>query len=485
MEGIGTIKIPITVEGVKKAFIIHDVLYSPGLQFNVISTKKLCLNPDKTKTKVDIHFSGDLCQIIRRGTDSLIAQADCIKSDLYCLRLQEPVAPTIRTQAYTAKVVQEADLYTWHRRLGHLKETRLRRLLKDSLDITFPMDRMQRCEPCKRGTIVRHNYKGPATRATKPLQRIYMDVGGSVTSTDKKGPKAAYRFWLAIVDDYSRYRWVFLIKHKSDVNQTFRDWKTWAEKEFDCKVGSVRNDNGGEFTSNDLISLQKACGIFPEPTASYNPEQNGVAEKTMDLLMNQVCSIPFDTNLPQHCYGEILRTVCHLMNLSPTSANGDRTPHEVLFKEPPPLKNLRSVGCECWKPVPRTTSLTKLKTRGNKCYLLGYGKGSHLYRVWNADLEKVELVRDLEWEEALFANPEESPIPETIHQPGMLDHNIIQERANSWVPDAFNRLKRRAIELVHAVDIPLLVTHSGEVNEDLRCEIPTLISSPWTANSQP
>lgn len=139
---------------------------------------------------------------------------------------------------------------------------------------------MERFEPSCKATLVRRNYITPGKRATAPLQRVFLDVGGPVSY--HKG-KAVHKYWLVIVDDYSRYRWVYLMQHKSDVNGFYREWKDWAENHLDFKVGAVRSDNGGEFTIDMLTSLHRATGADIELTAPYNPSQNKVAERSMGI----------------------------------------------------------------------------------------------------------------------------------------------------------------------------------------------------------
>jgi hypothetical protein len=155
----------------------------------------------------------------------------------------------------------------------------------------------------------------------------------------------------------------------------------------------------------------------------------------MGILLNHVCAILIDSQLPDHCFGEVLRTVCILTNYHPTATNGDTTPHVRLFREHPPLLKLRSIGCECWKSLPHNSSMTKLHERGDQCFLLGYTQGDHQYHVWNADRNRIELVRDLHWEEDIFCPPNIG-IPETVSHPGVLDQQIVQERINASTPTA-------------------------------------------------
>jgi hypothetical protein len=96
-----------------------------------------------------------------------------------------------------------------------------------------------------------------------------------------------------------------------------------------------------------LTSLHHATGADVKLTALYNSAQNGVAERFIEILLNTVYSILFDTGLPEYCFREILKTVCKLNNYSLTSANSDQCPYEVLFQEDPLLRELQAIDCKC------------------------------------------------------------------------------------------------------------------------------------------
>jgi hypothetical protein len=234
-----------------------------------------------------------------------------------------------------------------------------------------------------------------------------------------------------------------------------------------------------------LQSLYEAAGIEIETTAAYNPEQNGVAERTMGILANHVRAILIDSGLPDHCFGEILRTVYTLTNYHPTAPNGDITPHVKLFREHPPLLKLRSIRCECWKSLPRNPGITKLHERGDKCFLLGYTKGDHQYRVWNADKKRVELVRDLHWQEDIFCPPNIG-IPETVSHKGVVDEGIVQERINASTPTGLALFEGESIRSNTTIlmEVPTLITTEGTVNEQFRLKDPDVNHLSVTAQIQ-
>ena len=72
-----------------------------------------------------------------------------------------------------------------------------------------------------------------------------------------------------------------------------------------------------------LISLYHATDTDIELTAPYNPAQNRVTERFIEILLNTVCSILFNTGLFKYYFKEILKTVYKLNNYLFTSANSD------------------------------------------------------------------------------------------------------------------------------------------------------------------
>ena len=55
------------------------------------------------------------------------------------------------------------------------------------------------------------------------------------------------RYFLTLVDDYSRSVWLYLLPNKQDVSQTIRQFISMVEKQFETSVKTVKSDNGTEF----------------------------------------------------------------------------------------------------------------------------------------------------------------------------------------------------------------------------------------------
>ncbi len=85
-------------------------------------------------------------------------------------------------------------------------------------------------------------------------------------------------------------------------------------------VQRLRSDNGGEFAGYRTIELLEEFGTKWEPTAPYNPSQNGVAERCFRTLFERARAILAESKLPPTLWGEAINTVTYLKNRSPTTS---------------------------------------------------------------------------------------------------------------------------------------------------------------------
>ena len=91
------------------------------------------------------------------------------------------------------------------------------------------------------------------------------------------------------------------------------------ENKAQCKIGTLRTDNGGEFTS--LIFKDYLCqhGIQHHLIVPGTPQQNGVVEKMNITIMNMVREMLYFKGIKLYFWVEATRTTVYLCNRSPSS----------------------------------------------------------------------------------------------------------------------------------------------------------------------
>ncbi len=81
------------------------------------------------------------------------------------------------------------------------------------------------------------------------LQLVHSDICGSLQ--DSLG---GCKYFLLFIEDFNRMTWVYFSKHKSEVFEKFKTFCQLVENEVKENIGTLRTDNGGEFTSNEFQS---------------------------------------------------------------------------------------------------------------------------------------------------------------------------------------------------------------------------------------
>jgi hypothetical protein len=134
--------------------------------------------------------------------------------------------------------------WLWHRRLAHVGMSTLKKVLKKDMvkglkDVVFEKDKP--CSACQARKQIANTHPTKTFISTsRPLELLHMDLFGPTTYASAGGNL----YCLVIVDDFSRYTWVFFLHDKSEVASLFKKFAKKAQNEFDCKIKKIRSDNG-------------------------------------------------------------------------------------------------------------------------------------------------------------------------------------------------------------------------------------------------
>ena len=85
--------------------------------------------------------------------------------------------------------------------------------------------------------------------------------------------------FLTFIDDYSRFCWIYFLKQKSEVFDTFKVFKALVENTIGKKIKALRSDNGEEYIKREFHQRCPSYDIQMQHYVPYTPQQNGVAER--------------------------------------------------------------------------------------------------------------------------------------------------------------------------------------------------------------
>ena len=166
-------------------------------------------------------------------------------------------------------------------------------------------------------------------------------------------------YFITFTDDYSRYGYIYLLKHKSEAIEKFKEFKLEVETQLGRPIKSLNSDRGGEFETLD--NFCKLNGIRHIYTMPYKPQQNGIAERRNRTLLDMVRSMMAYADLPIHFWGEALSTAAYILNRVETKAK-PLTPYELWTGHKPDLSKLKVWGCKAQVLISRPLR-DKLKSK--------------------------------------------------------------------------------------------------------------------------
>lgn len=292
--------------------------------------------------------------------------------------------------------------------LGHINEKRIKKLQEDGLLGQFDWESMDRCESCLLGKMTKAPFNKYNERATELLALVHTDVCGPFGTSARGG----YSYFITFTDDYSRYGYVFLMRHKSESLEKFKEFQSEVENQLEKKIKALRSDRGGEYLSNEFKDHLKQCGIIPQLTPPGTPQWNGVSERRNRTLLDMVRSMMSRAELPLSFWGYALETAAFTLNRVPTKTV-DKTPYEIWTGRVPNLSFLKIWGCEVF--VKRLTS-DKLDPKSDKCFFVGYPKETKGYHFYHKSDNKVFVARHGTFMEEEFLSKESSGSKVTLEE---------------------------------------------------------------------
>uniref|UniRef100_A0A2N9HU52 Integrase catalytic domain-containing protein n=1 Tax=Fagus sylvatica TaxID=28930 RepID=A0A2N9HU52_FAGSY len=200
-----------------------------------------------------------------------------------------------------------------------------------------------------------------------PLHVLHADLWGPAPIQSYNG----FRYYLVIVDDYTKFCWVYLLKNKSDTFTTFQQFKAMAEKHYNSSIHFLRTDCGSEFTSTAFNSYCATFGIIHHLTCPHTPQQNGVAERKHRHLIQTTLALLSQSGLSLSYWSYAFATTSHLINKLPTPLLNMSSPWEQLHNVKPDLSYLKTFGCKCF-PLLTPYNTHKLQPKTIPCIFLGY-----------------------------------------------------------------------------------------------------------------
>ncbi|GJV84094.1 ribonuclease H-like domain-containing protein [Tanacetum coccineum] len=250
---------------------LYDVMVIPEYCVTLISVHKLV-----KENKVIVAFDENRCYFLNQDLNL----KNVLGIGEQCEGLYYYSDKGIKSNSSTLKFQCMLSQHDWHCRLGHPADPVLN-VLKDSLNFD-KRDNTGCCEICQRAKQTREPFPLSDHKSKNLGDLVHLDLWGPYKVTSSEG----FRFFLTVVDDYTRAVWVYLIKSKDEVSHFITVFYNLIENQFKRKIKVFRSDNGTEFVNQSVSKLCSDKGIIHQTSCVYTPQQNGIAERKHRHLLN-------------------------------------------------------------------------------------------------------------------------------------------------------------------------------------------------------
>ncbi|GJW93894.1 retrotransposon protein, putative, ty1-copia subclass [Tanacetum coccineum] len=318
--------------------VLNNCHYAPSITRGVISVSRLYEDGFINR------FVNNTIQVSRNNMVyfSAIPRDGIFEIDLSNSYANESSIYTVSNKR--AKLDLDSALL-WHCRLGHISKKRIEKLQHDRLLNSTDLRAFEKCVSCMSGKMARKPYTHQVERAKDLLGLIHTDVCGPFKIMSRQGAS----YFVTFTDDFSRYGYVYLLKHKHEVFETFKVFQKEVENQLGKTIKSLRSDRGGEYMSQEFLDHLKERWIIAHRTPPYTPQHNGVSERRNRTLLDMVRSMMSQTTLPKSFWDYALETAARILNMVSTKKCFIGYPKETIgysFYYPPENKVLVARNAE-------------------------------------------------------------------------------------------------------------------------------------------
>lgn len=150
------------------------------------------------------------------------------------------------------------------------------------------------CMTCPMSKFTKLPFQYSTSVSTSAFELIHLDIWGPY----RVPTRGIYRFFLTIVDDYTRATWVYLLSHESQAFTTIQTFMNFSQNRFDKFVKTICSNNALEFDTSPCNELFSSKDIVHQTSCIDRPQQNGIVERKYRHLLEVSRAIRFQSSLP-------------------------------------------------------------------------------------------------------------------------------------------------------------------------------------------
>nr|GEV60103.1 putative ribonuclease H-like domain-containing protein [Tanacetum cinerariifolium] len=232
---------------------VCHVYYVEGIRHNLFSVGQFC------DGDLEVSFRLKICYVRNLEGDDMLTGAH--ESNLDIISISDMATSLLVCLMSKATLIKS---WLWHRKLSHLKFDAIHDLTKhDLVDglLKFKYGKDHLCSVCERGKSKKFSHPPKVVPCNhSKLELLHIDLCGpmQVASINRK------KYILVIVDDYSRFTWVYFLHTKDETPEIIKNFIAGVQLNYNAKVHKIQTDNDTEFKNATLKAHYEKLGIMKQ-----------------------------------------------------------------------------------------------------------------------------------------------------------------------------------------------------------------------------
>lgn len=260
---IGTVQI-------NEDVVLHDVFYVPDFKFNLVSIPKICKDSNCT-----VVFTNNGC-FLQSPSMNQLALGE-LRDGLYYLDNKDsqrvPVTSSIHNAALSSSVhnsvhnyVHSVNTKLWHLRLGHMPVHLLKHIKTLECSTLCSLDCI--CQICPQAKQTKNSFHSSQSKTTQAFELVHVDTWGPYRVQTHNG----FKFFLTVVDDFTKMTWIFLMKQKSEAAGLLDIFANYVHTQFNKAIKIIRSDNAPDLCEGNMKDFYNRGGILHHRSCVNSPQ---------------------------------------------------------------------------------------------------------------------------------------------------------------------------------------------------------------------
>ena len=294
-----------------------------------------------------------------------------------------------------------------HLRL-HAGTTRLRQLPKLVEDAPGGLAHSpeQSCPHCTTANATHLPHGGSRYVASRPGLLVHGDTVGPFLPS-----REGYRYALILVDDHTRFKFVYFLREKSDALKRmqrfaaeFNAHGSTLEGQPTRSFGSFHSDNAGEFVSHEFREFLDNSRIAHTTSPPHASDLNGVAERAIRSASEGMRANIVAANAPKSFWPQAMAQSVDVLNRTTCPPLADTSSYEMMTGVRPKIMHIMPFGCAAWAVKPKgSISKTAIESKAWEGINLGCSpKSPGGYLIWVPSINRVVNTADAYFAESHY-----------------------------------------------------------------------------------